>query len=108
MFYGLKTLDLNALPPDVREVVLAVGEQASVLTQQNAALTESNTTLATQNAELEALNARLEHFVKELNQVIYGSRSEKLTQDTAMRFFYRLMGSDCCVGIIYRRLFLHE
>nr|WP_285801468.1 IS66 family transposase zinc-finger binding domain-containing protein [Falsiruegeria litorea] len=29
----------------------------------------------------EALNARLEHFVKELNQVIYGSRSEKLTQD---------------------------
>nr|WP_251364766.1 IS66 family transposase zinc-finger binding domain-containing protein [Falsiruegeria litorea] len=81
MFDGLKTLDLNALPPDVLEVVLAVGEQASVLTQQNAALTESNTTLATQNAELEALNARLEHFVKELNQVIYGSRSEKLTQD---------------------------
>jgi transposase len=64
MFDVLKNLDLNALPADVREVVLAVGEQ-------NAALTA-------QVGELEALNARLEHFVKELNQIIYGKRSEKL------------------------------
>lgn len=67
MFNTLKNLDLAALPADVRAVVLAVGEQ-------NAALTA-------QVHELEALNARLEHFVKELNQVIYGARSEKLTQD---------------------------
>ena len=51
-----------------------MSEQALVLTESNAALT-------TQNAELEAFNARLEHFVKELNQVIYGARSEKLTED---------------------------
>ena len=67
MFDVLKNLDLNALPADVREVVLAVGEQ-------NAALTA-------QVGELEALNARLEHFVKELNQIIYGKRSEKLGPD---------------------------
>ena len=74
MFDALKKLDLDALPADVRAAVLAVSEQALVLTETNAALT-------TQVAELEALNARLEHFVKELNQVIYGSRSEKLTED---------------------------
>jgi transposase len=67
MLNALKNLDLSTLPADVQAVVLAVGEQ-------NAALT-------TQVAELEALNARLEHFVKELNQVIYGTRSEKLTED---------------------------
>jgi transposase len=61
MLNALKNLDLSTLPADVQAVVLAVGEQ-------NAALT-------TQVAELEALNARLEHFVKELNQVIYGARS---------------------------------
>ena len=67
MFNALVNLDLDALPADVRAVVLAVGEQ-------NAALT-------TQVSELKALNARLEHFVKELNQVIYGKRSEQLTED---------------------------
>ena len=74
MLDALKNLDLDALPADVRAAVLAMNEQALVLTETNAALT-------TQNAELEALNARLEHFVKELNHVIYGARSEKLTED---------------------------
>ena len=74
MLDALKKLDLDALPADVRAAVLAVSEQALVLTETNAAL-------ITQVAELEALNARLEHFVKELNQVIYGARSEKLTED---------------------------
>ena len=74
MFNALKNLDLDALPADVRSAVLAAQEQALGLAETNAALT-------TQVAELEALNARLEHFVKELNQVIYGARSEKLTQD---------------------------
>jgi transposase len=71
---AIKTLDLNALPADVRTVLLGVG-------QRNVELEKSNAALSTQNAELEAVNARLEHFVKELNQVIYGTRSEKLTED---------------------------
>jgi len=81
MFDALKSLDLDALPADVQAVVLAAQNRASALIDQNAYLTESNAALSAQNAELEALNARLEHFVKELNQVIYGTRSEKLTQD---------------------------
>ena len=95
MFDALKNLDLDALPADVRAIVLAAHEQASSLLERNAyltaqsvdlkrgtaGLTERNAALTTQVAELEALNARLEHFVKELNQVIYGARSEKLTED---------------------------
>lgn len=74
MFDALKNLDLDGLPAEVRAAVLTVQEQALGLAETNAALT-------TQVSELEALNARLEHFVKELNQVIYGARSEKLTED---------------------------
>ena len=68
------TLDLNALPADVQSAVLAVQNQALDLSEQNAAL-------STQNAELSAVNARLEHMVSELNQLVYGKRSEKLTPD---------------------------
>ncbi|MFB1024234.1 MAG: IS66 family transposase, partial [Octadecabacter sp.] len=62
MLDALKNLDLDALPADVRAVILGLDERILSLT--------------TQVGELEALNARLEHFVKELNQVIYGARSE--------------------------------
>lgn len=81
MFDALKKLDLDTLPADMRAAILAISEQVVTLSEQNATLTESNAALTTQKAELEALNARLEHFVKELNQVIYGTRSEKLTED---------------------------
>ena len=39
MFDALKNLDLDALPADVRAAVLAMSEQALVLTETNAALT---------------------------------------------------------------------
>jgi len=81
MFDALKNLDLDTFPADMRAAVLAIREQVVTLSEHNASLTEANAALTTQNAELEALNARLEHFVKELNQVIYGARSEKLTED---------------------------
>lgn len=74
MLHALKKLDLDALPADVYAAGLAMSKQALVLT-------DTNTALSMQVVELEALNARLEHFVKELNQVIYGARSEKLTED---------------------------
>ena len=81
MFNAFKSLDLSALPADVQVAVLAVGEQVLGIVEQNTTLTETNAALTTQVCELEALNTRLEHFVKELNQVIYGKRSEKLTED---------------------------
>lgn len=72
----------------MRAAVLAAQKEVFELVAQNAGLvirttelTEHNAALTDQNAELEALNARLEHFVKELNHVIYGTRSEKLTED---------------------------
>ncbi len=85
---ALESLDLDALPAEVRAVVLAARKEAfgvsllnSNLTSRNCALEESNAALATQNVELEAINARLEHFVKELHQLVYGKRSEKLSPD---------------------------
>lgn len=74
MLNAFKSIDLDAFPADVQAAILAVREQVSGIVEQNAVLT-------TQVSELEALNARLEHFVKELNQVIYGARSEKMTED---------------------------
>lgn len=74
MLDALETLDLTALPDRLRGVILAVQKQALDLAEHNAAL-------ATQNAKLEAANARLEHMVRELNQLAYGKRSEKLTSD---------------------------
>ena len=61
---ALKSLDLNAFPADLRDVVsgLIASHQASV-----SILHEDIARLSTQNAELEAPNARLEHYVKELN-----------------------------------------
>jgi len=50
MFDALKNLDLDALPAEVRAVVLGLDEQVLCLTAQV--------------GELEAANARLEHFAK--------------------------------------------
>ena len=88
MFDALKSLDLTALPTEVRTAVLAAqtdadrqGEQIAALTESNASIAERNAALATQNAELEAVNARLEHMVKELNHLLYGPKSERFTED---------------------------
>ena len=88
MFDALKSLDLTALPEEVQTAIRAAQHEALDVAMQSANLkrsavhlTESNAALATQNAELEAVNARLEHYVKELHQLIYGKRSEKLTED---------------------------
>ena len=80
MLNAFKSIDLDAFPADVQAAILAVREQVSGIVEQNAVLT-------TQVSELEALNARLEHFVKELNQVIYGARSEKMTEDERLLAF---------------------
>lgn len=71
---ALNSLDMKALPAEVRAAFLAAQEQIS-------ALEESNATFATQNAELEAVNARLEHMVKELSHLLYGPKSERFTED---------------------------
>lgn len=71
---ALQSLDLNALSAAVRAAILAAQEQAERQAEQIAAL-------ATRNAELEAANSRLEHLVKELNHLLYGPKSERLSED---------------------------
>ncbi len=78
---ALNSLDLKALPAEVRAAVLAAQAEAERRAEQIAALVESNATFATQNAELEAVNARLEHMVRELNHLLYGPKSERFTED---------------------------
>lgn len=77
---ALQSLDLNALPAGVREAILATQEHAERQAEQIA-------TLATQNAELEAANRRLEHLVKELNHLLYGPKSERLSEDKRQMAF---------------------
>ncbi len=72
------TLDLQALPADLRASVEALIARHD---ETVSTLSEDVARLSAQNAELEAANARLEHMIRELNQLVYGKRSEKLTWD---------------------------
>ena len=54
------TIDLSALPDDQRDAVAA---------------------LLRENSVLKEINARLEHLVAELNHVVHGKKSEKLSED---------------------------
>lgn len=74
MFDALKSLDLDTLPAAVQHAIRAVQTGAERQAEEIAAL-------ATQNAELAAVNARLEHMVKELNHLLYDSKSERFTED---------------------------
>lgn len=63
MTAAAKDLDLSVLPPDYRAAFEAL--QAT----------------AARAAELEDIVKRLEHLVAELNQVVNGKKSEKLSED---------------------------
>ncbi|WP_240608223.1 IS66 family transposase [Pararhodobacter oceanensis] len=58
-----KVLDLSILPPDYRTAFEALQATAARV------------------SELEEINKRLEHLVAELNHVVHGKRSEKLSED---------------------------
>ena len=58
-----KYLDLSILPPNYRAAFEALQATAARVT------------------ELEKINKRLEHLVAELNHVVHGKRSEKLSED---------------------------
>ena len=58
-----KDLDLSVLPPDYRAAFEALQATAARV------------------AALEEINKRLEHLVAELNHVVHGKKSEKLSED---------------------------
>jgi transposase len=88
MFTDPKFPDLTAFPEELRGIVTRLMSErdsavsdAAALQSDKSKMTDDVARLSTQNAELSAVNARLEHMVRELNQLVYGKRSEKLTQD---------------------------
>jgi hypothetical protein len=60
-------IDLSAIPEDQRDAV--------------AALLRENADLKGETSSLKEIVRRLEHLVAELNHVVYGKRSEKLSED---------------------------
>lgn len=63
----LPEIDLSAIPESQREAV--------------AALLRAHGELTVETVDLKDIIARLEHLVSELNHVVHGKRSEKLTED---------------------------
>ena len=63
MSAAAKDLDLSVLPPEYRVAFEALKAKAA------------------RAAELEDIVKRLEHLVAELNQVVHGKKSEKLSED---------------------------
>lgn len=66
-------IDLTAIPEDQREAV--------------AALLRAHLELKDETAGLKDIVRRLEHLVAELNQVVHGKRSEKLSEDARQLAF---------------------
>ena len=64
---ALPDIDLSAIPEDQRDAV--------------AALLRENSDLKDETATLKEVTKRLEHLVAELNQVVHGKKSEKLSED---------------------------
>jgi len=67
-------VDLDALPPAVREVIAGLKTQVTRLTERNAALDVLI-------AELKHLTDRQEHLIAELRHARFGKKSEKLSED---------------------------
>ena len=69
---AIKDLDLSVLPPDYRAAFEALQATAARV------------------AALEEINKRLEHLVAELNHVVHGKKSEKLSEDDRQLAFEEL------------------
>jgi transposase len=81
-------VDLDALPPAAREVLLDLQAQITQLTELAAAsearvaqLTELTAEQEVLIAELKHLTARQEHLIAELRHARFGKKSEKLSED---------------------------
>ena len=81
-------VDLDALPPAAREVLLGLQAQITQLTELAAAsearvaqLTELTAEQEVLIAELKHLTARQEHLIAELRHARFGKKSEKLSED---------------------------
>ena len=76
-------LDLNALPADVRAVLLAVDTERIKAEERAGKLKK-------QNEQLEEYNQRLAHLVMEFKKARFGKKSEKLSPDQLNLIFEEL------------------
>lgn len=74
MSHDLDAIDLDALPGDVRTLIVS-------LHKANSDLKASNADLEVRNADLAARVERLDYLNTELNRLVYGKRSERLSPD---------------------------
>jgi len=76
-----ENLDLDALPNDVRAVLLAERAARMVAEKRADLLEKSNDQLEKSNGQLEGYISRLEHLIKEMKRAIYGKKSEKIDKN---------------------------
>ena len=78
---ALAEIDLGALTPIQREAAVQAIAALERLCSENEALAEEKACLAGENEAQAERIRRLEHLVRELQRVVHGKRSEKLTAD---------------------------
>ncbi len=83
---ALAEIDLETLTPEQREAAVQAIMALETLRTENEVLTDRN------EAQSERIR-RLEHLVRELQRVIYGKRSEKLTADERQLAFEDLVAA---------------
>ena len=78
---ALAEIDLGTLTPEQREAAVRVIAALERLRAENETLAEEKASLAGANEAQAERIRRLEHLVRELQRVVHGKRSEKLTPD---------------------------
>ena len=87
---ALAEIDLGALTPVQREAAVQAIAALERLRSENEALAEEKACLAGENEAQAERIRRLEHLVRELQRVVHGKRSEKLTADERQLAFEEL------------------
>ena len=90
---ALAEIDLGALTPVQREAAVQAIAALETLRAENETLTEEKACLAGENEAQAERIRRLEHLVRELQRVVHGKRSEKLTADERQLAFEDLEGA---------------
>ena len=90
---ALAEIDLGTLTPEQREAAVRVIAALERLRAENETLAEEKASLAGANEAQAERIRRLEHLVRELQRVVHGKRSEKLTPDERQLAFEDLEGA---------------
>ncbi len=90
---ALAEIDLGTLTPEQREAAVRAIAALERLRAENETLAEEKASLAGANEAQAERIRRLEHLVRELQRVVHGKRSEKLTPDERQLAFEDLEGA---------------